>query len=52
MPSRDFRTLPHKSANVHAVFENSTLKFRTRVKCAPAGPFTNVFYFGRKCGVP
>ena len=36
MRSRDFRILPHKNQNVHAVFETYTLEFCTRVECAPA----------------
>ena len=44
MPSRDFCTLPHKTSNVHAVFEKLTLKFCTHVQCVPAEPFTNVFF--------
>ena len=45
MPTRDFDTLPHKSPNVHAVFERWTLKFCKRVQCAPAEPSTKGFFF-------
>ena len=53
MRSRDFGTLPHKSPNVHAVFEIDP-EICTRIQCAAAEPFANVFcvFFRWKCGIP
>ena len=41
MPSRDFCTLPHKSPNVHAVFEISTLQLCTCYRHVFNAPLKN-----------
>ena len=48
MPSRDFNTLPHESPDYlmsTPFLRVKTLKFCTRVECAPAKTSTNVFSF-------
>ena len=51
--SGDFCIKPHKSPEVHAVFERHTMKFSTRDHYVPVEPFTDVlfsFFFAGNLG--
>ena len=45
MRSREFCNLPHKSPNVHSVYERYTLKYCTRVMCPCRAIYECVCFF-------